>query len=232
VNDPRSGRHIKVFCDFDGTVTRQDSLPLILRHFAGQRSWALNEAWLRGEMGTAERAEGQFAEIQLGEEELARFLERQIELAPHFVPFVRFCWARGYELTIVSDGFDFIIERVLGREGLANLRYIANRLWFSGDGRIGLEFLHQREDCRLCGNCKKWVLERAREKGGFLIYVGDGFSDRCAAEAADLTFGKGELAAYCRQHRIPYLGFTTFSEVQEELKRRFNPAFPRESYQP
>lgn len=225
---PQQAIDIRVFCDFDGTVTRQDSLPLILRHFAGERPWALNEAWLRGEMGTAERARGQFGEMELREEELARLVEQEIELDPHFPSFVRFCGARGYKLTIVSDGFDFIIERVLAREGLADLAYIANQLWFR-DNCIELEFLHQHGECRLCGNCKKWVLEQARRDGGLLVYIGDGFSDRCAAEVADLTFAKGGLAAYCREHHIPHIGFADFSEVQEELRARFGEVFPGES---
>jgi 2-hydroxy-3-keto-5-methylthiopentenyl-1-phosphate phosphatase len=68
--------------------------------------------------------------------------------------------------------------------------------------------------CAVCGEaCKR----RALPAGGEIVYVGDGFSDRCAALAADRVFATKGLASYLDEHGIAYEPFTDFLEVAEAL---------------
>lgn len=46
-----------------------------------------------------------------------------------------------------------------------------------------------------------------------VVYVGDGLSDRAAAEAADRRFAKGKLAEHCRRHGIAFEQFETLADV-------------------
>ena len=50
-----------------------------------------------------------------------------------------------------------------------------------------------------------------------LVYVGDGRSDMCAAQHADVVFAKGYLAAWCTEQRIPHHPWTTLHDVRRIL---------------
>jgi 2-hydroxy-3-keto-5-methylthiopentenyl-1-phosphate phosphatase len=52
---------------------------------------------------------------------------------------------------------------------------------------------------------------------GELVYVGDGYSDRCAAEASDRVFATKGLARYLDERGIPYERFDDFHDVTHGL---------------
>jgi len=47
--------------------------------------------------------------------------------------------------------------------------------------------------------------------------VGDGVSDRCAAQIADLVFARGDLARDLASDGVPFVRFEDFVEVREHL---------------
>ena len=51
----------------------------------------------------------------------------------------------------------------------------------------------------------------------FIIYVGDGLSDWCAASQADMVFAKGDLRGYCEEKSIPYYPFEHLGDVAERI---------------
>jgi 2-hydroxy-3-keto-5-methylthiopentenyl-1-phosphate phosphatase len=51
------------------------------------------------------------------------------------------------------------------------------------------------------------------------VFVGDGFSDRAAAHAADLLFAKDKLADYCVESNLPFEPFSTFDDIRAYLER-------------
>ena len=57
------------------------------------------------------------------------------------------------------------------------------------------------------------VVERFRP----LVYVGDGYSDRCAALAADRVFARGALAAYLSSYGAAFEPFEDFDDVAAAL---------------
>ncbi len=56
-----------------------------------------------------------------------------------------------------------------------------------------------------------------RADGRTLAYVGDGWSDRCAARAADLVFARAGLARYLDDEGTPYVPFEDFHDVRAGL---------------
>jgi 2-hydroxy-3-keto-5-methylthiopentenyl-1-phosphate phosphatase len=68
--------------------------------------------------------------------------------------------------------------------------------------------------CPECGDlCKR----RALPSGRPLVYVGDGWSDQCAARAADRVFATGALAEYFDEQGLPFEHFKTFEDVAAAL---------------
>jgi 2-hydroxy-3-keto-5-methylthiopentenyl-1-phosphate phosphatase len=50
-----------------------------------------------------------------------------------------------------------------------------------------------------------------------LVYVGDGRSDFCIAEEADLLFARATLARHCVDHGLAFIPYDNFSDVQRYL---------------
>ena len=113
---------------------------------------------------------------------------------------------------VASDGFDVYVKRMLGSAGLSDLPVDVNHLDMSGS-TVTVEFPQEDEGCGHCGLCKKLPVRRAQEAGRLAAYVGDGLSDTCAADEADLIFAKGRFADYCTAHGNPHHAFDNLSDV-------------------
>jgi 2-hydroxy-3-keto-5-methylthiopentenyl-1-phosphate phosphatase len=51
-----------------------------------------------------------------------------------------------------------------------------------------------------------------------LVYIGDGFSDRCPVRYADIVFAKRQLIKHCQQQNITYYEFRRFDDVQKKME--------------
>jgi len=50
-----------------------------------------------------------------------------------------------------------------------------------------------------------------------IVYVGDGYSDRCAAQAADRIFARDGLARYLDERGVRYEAFGDLHDVARSL---------------
>jgi 2-hydroxy-3-keto-5-methylthiopentenyl-1-phosphate phosphatase len=205
-----------VLVDFDGTIAPLDTTDLLLQRFADPSWQDIEEDWKAGRIGSRECLVRQIDLVRATPQELDAFL-REIEIDPGFPGFVALCREEGHDVTVVSDGLDRAVSTVLSRGGV-DLPYFANQLEWLGGKRWRLGFPHSRSDCRaLSGNCKCHFAEAA--VGAVRIVVGDGRSDFCVAERADLVLAKGALAEHCRVGDLPYFGFQSFAEATDLLAR-------------
>jgi 2-hydroxy-3-keto-5-methylthiopentenyl-1-phosphate phosphatase len=207
---------VRVFVDFDGTVSVGDTTDLILERFADV-SWKAVEAdWVAGRIGSRECLARQIDLIRASPQALDAFA-RGSAIDPHFSAFAALCARHGLPITIVSDGLDRIAAAMVARAGL-DIPVIANHLEWRDDDRWRLGFPHAREDCRAAaGHCKCATL--TAEPDILRVLVGDGRSDFCAATIADLVIAKGALAAHCRQNRISFAPFEDFADASAILTR-------------
>ena len=138
-----------------------------------------------------------------------------VDIDPGFQSFVDLFRRLGHALVVVSDGLDRTIRTVLDRNDI-DVPYFANHLQWRGDDRWRLTFPHARSDCAaLSGNCKCSFAEgRPRELN---ILVGDGRSDFCLAERADLVLAKASLLKHCRKTGLPHIAFENFDEATKLL---------------
>jgi 2-hydroxy-3-keto-5-methylthiopentenyl-1-phosphate phosphatase len=207
---------VLLLLDFDGTVTAEDTIDLLVQAWAPD-VWAETEAALRaGDMTLDEALERQLAGVRATEDEALGFMRAEIELRPGLPGLVAFCLEHAVEPVIVSSGFHEVIQPILAWHDV-ELPVVAHRVTFSAEGgRIA--FL-DRDVCTHCGEaCKR--ADAARLAGGREIaYVGDGWSDRCAALDADLVFARDALAAYLTELEVPFLPFESLADVQAGLAR-------------
>ena len=207
---------IHVFVDFDGTIATIDTTDRLLTRFADPAWLDLESEWRSGAIGSRECMARQIALVRATPRQLDAFIN-EIEIDPAFPAFVRFCRERGYEMTVVSDGIDRTIERVLTLAGL-NLPFRANHIEQVGPDRWRLSFPFSRETCAArAGHCKCGSLEDVPST--VRIAVGDGRSDFCMAQKADLVLAKGVLAEHCSSVGLDHLPFDNFTEATALLTR-------------
>jgi 2,3-diketo-5-methylthio-1-phosphopentane phosphatase len=209
-----------IFCDFDGTISQRDVGYSLFHHFSGGRNDALLPDWKAGRITSREVLTLEAAMVTATPPEIMAFLE-QFEIDPDFGSFVELCGKNRIEPVILSDGLEFYIRFILERYHLENLPVMSNVGHLHANG-LSIEFPRANTNCLRCGNCKGEIIDeyRALVDGPCrTVFIGDGYSDTCAARAADLLFAKKDLARYCCDQNIAYTAFDTFLEVASHLAR-------------
>jgi len=207
---------ISIFCDFDGTVAAGDVTDMLLAAFAGPSWHEIEAQWEAGAIGSAICMARQVALMKCSRVALDAVLDG-VAIDPAFPAFVAHCQSIGASLTILSDGLDYAIARILARARVTSLPIIANRLLFLDEERHAMVSHHIAAACRSgAGTCK---CEAAAQLGGagLSILIGDGRSDFCAARAVDFVLAKDALLRFCRAQGIAHVPFSDFSQVPNLL---------------
>ena len=208
-----------IACDFDGTVTRQDTLVEILNRF-GSPAWTrVQEQVVAGELSIREGLQSEMGSVRATREELEQLLSTRIEVDPSFPGFLKSMRAQGIPVVLISGGFDLCMETVMVQAGLWPIPSLGNRL-LQSNGSWRVDFPYTSSTCTSCGHCKADPIRNWGHQGYTTVFVGNGVTDRCAAMAASLTFAKDELGQWCRREEIPAIPFQTFDDVQQELRKR------------
>jgi 2,3-diketo-5-methylthio-1-phosphopentane phosphatase len=201
-----------IFCDFDGTLAQNDVGDLLFKTFA---NWPECEKavqrWIGGEISSREYYKVAALTMRVKQEQLNDFCNEQ-SLTPGFIEFTEFCRQRNWPLFVLSDGLDYYIQRVLLRHGL-DLPVLANHLELVPPDRIAVSFPYVEHSCGKCGNCKGYHVGRLAKPGEKIIYIGDGYSDRCGAQEADIIFAKRDLAKWCEEKELEYFRFEDFTQI-------------------
>jgi 2-hydroxy-3-keto-5-methylthiopentenyl-1-phosphate phosphatase len=101
---------------------------------------------------------------------------------------------------------------VLEREGV-RVELQANRIEARPDGWRPI--WRGLPVCTVCGQpCKR----SSFPPNGKVVYVGDGYSDRCGALAADRIFARRGLAAYLDEQGVAYERFEDLNDIVDALE--------------
>jgi 2,3-diketo-5-methylthio-1-phosphopentane phosphatase len=207
-----------IACDFDGTITVRDTLHVIVEEFGARGVWDGLEPRLRaGELTLEQVMCEQFAAVRAPWDEVRESVLRSAPVRAGFHELVDWCGSAGHRLVVFSSGFRSVIDAVLGAAGLAGLEVLSHEARFSPEG-CSLVWAERGDACELCGrHCKRYDLRRAHRAGETLVYLGDGISDRCPAQMADVVFARAGLAEYLAAEGVPFLPFEDFHEVRRRL---------------
>ena len=187
-------------------MTEVDSLHLVLAEFGDVRAYHRAEGDLGRSLTLHEVISVEFATVKTPLPTVVDWVVRNVRVRPGFHELVE-----RFRPLIVSSGFHELIEPVLAREGVEAELY-ANRLDPRPDGWRVL--WRDETVCAVCGEaCKRSTLPA----GGEIVYVGDGYSDRCAALAADRVFATDGLAAYLDGQAVAYEPFGDLRDVTAAL---------------
>jgi 2-hydroxy-3-keto-5-methylthiopentenyl-1-phosphate phosphatase len=201
--------------DFDGTVTEQDLLDTIASRFGDPEVYReVDEGLDDGRLSLREVITREYEPVTKPLEEIVAWQLENVSIRPGFRELVELAQERGWRFVIVSSGFHELIEPILRHEGV-DVEVHANRVDPRPDGwRVLWQY---DETCDSCGeSCKRSIVQEFAGRDE-LVYVGDGYSDRCAAEASDRVFATKGLARYLDERGISYERFDDFHDVARRL---------------
>jgi 2-hydroxy-3-keto-5-methylthiopentenyl-1-phosphate phosphatase len=205
-----------VVLDFDGTVTEEDMLDRICREFGDPGVYdEVEAAFERGEIRLVDDIERKLAGVRAPLGVVVRWLREETRIRRGFAELVALARTRGWRVVVVTSSFHGLVEPVLG-DLAEQVEVVANRLDARRDG-WRVEFVFGAA-CSTCGEpCKRGLVEGLG--AGEVVYVGDGYSDRCAAQTATRVFATAGLARFLDGAGVPYEPFGDFRDVVRALRK-------------
>jgi 2-hydroxy-3-keto-5-methylthiopentenyl-1-phosphate phosphatase len=195
----------RLVLDWDGTVTERDTLSAVMERFGDVALWRETGRRMGRSMTHDEALATSFTTVRAPLGEVVEWLVATVRLRAGFAEL-----AERHRPLVLSAGFRELIEPLLAREGVG-VELLANHVDARVDGwRIDFR---DRTPCPCCGEpCK-----RAALPPGDVVYVGDGYSDRCAALAAGRVFARGTLAGELARRGVRHERFDDLRDVLAAL---------------
>jgi 2,3-diketo-5-methylthio-1-phosphopentane phosphatase len=208
----------KIFVDFDGTITTEDVADAIFRKFGDKpKVDRIIDDLLNDRVPAKESWIALCSTIEsINQNELDSFINT-ISIDEGFKDFVKFSRESCHDLFILSDGFDYYINRIFNREGIEALTVYSNKLSING-GKLIPSFPYFDSEFRNSANCKRNHILSHSADDDYTFYIGDGNSDKYTAPYCDFIFAKNDLLKFCERERITFFPYRNFFEVTDKIK--------------
>jgi 2-hydroxy-3-keto-5-methylthiopentenyl-1-phosphate phosphatase len=205
-----------VQCDFDGTITEEDTSFFLLDAFA-QGDWRrLLQEYKEHRISVGEFNTRAFAMVKADRPALLEAIKGKVRVRAGFHELVACCSRRGFRLVIVSNGLDFYIEAILKDIGLENIEMHAAKTRFHPQG-MQVRYIDPNGN-QLSDGLKEAYIKSFLKQGYRVIYAGNGDSDIVPAKYAHQIFATGELLAYCKENKLKCQPFNDLTDVVSALE--------------
>ncbi|MFW6080470.1 MAG: HAD-IB family phosphatase [Desulfosalsimonas sp.] len=203
-----------VFCDFDGTITAQESLQAVFEHFLPDKWQDMKAKLVSGSVTLRSGVREMLESIPSRRYPEVLSFVRQIPLRPGFEEFLNFLDQNGITFVIVSGGVRGMVEA-----GLGSLIERVSRVFAADVDDSGLYLKVHSEfegGSELVAKVEVMNLFDADPR----IVIGDGMTDYNMARSGDLVFARGSLARYLEKEGLEWIGWDDFNDIGNELKER------------
>ena len=219
---PREIAPFRVLLDFDGTLVGPNVAIILVEKFCpdgAALAHTVDEELHSGKITLREAWARQAALLPADRiPEMSEWAVRNTPLRPGALELVELLKRHSVPTTVVSGGLDFYIHPVLENAGI-QLPVLCDAMERAFDGSLIVTHPHGHPTCRLCGICKAQVTRSLAHHGTRTVFVGDGSTDRYAAEVADIVFARRRLKIYCENAKVPFYPFEEFGPVTLQLTK-------------
>jgi len=200
-----------VFCDFDGTITVEETFVGMLKEFATLDYSEYGRRLGEGRISLRDAVRQLVESIPADRYDAVIDYIRAKPLRRGFAEFVDDLHRRKIPLVIVSGGLQQSVETRL-EAFLDRVHAVhAARLQISGE-HLTVASAYESEEELVA---KTRVMRRYRFEEA--IAIGDGITDRNIALAADRVFARGYLRAYLESNGKPFVDWSDFFDVTRAL---------------
>lgn len=210
---------IVIFCDFDGTITLNDNIIAIMKHFQPE-GWTVILDQVMNQEISIKHAIGSMFELlpsSMKDEVIGYALDNML-IRPGFTEFLSYCRSEQIKLLVTSGGIDFFVYPTLLPLGIDRSHIYCNGSNFE-QSQIFIEWPHPCDSLCIqdCGMCKATLIRSYPEEQYTRILIGDSITDFAGAKLADYIFARSHLAQECSNLQMPYYAYESFYEIMEEL---------------
>jgi len=212
---------IVILCDFDGTITVEDTGVVALDYFTEQ-DWRYYDTLLEQQKMTLEECiKTQFEMLDGQKSKILEIIKERVSVRPNAKKFINFCYQKDINLIILSAGLDFAIEYFMEQiDSNQNISIYSPKTSFI-DNKLVITFPNLNyEDSK---NFKEDIVKKYKKDVNYSIYIGNGLSDFEGVRAANFSYvvNKSKLANLCKTEHIPHKEFQDFAEIIEDIEKRF-----------
>ncbi|MEB3827850.1 HAD-IB family phosphatase [Phormidium sp. CCY1219] len=205
-----------VFCDFDGTITTEDTFVKTIRKFTPEMTrellpeiYALRLSLRQGVRQILESIPSRRYP------EIIEFM-RSEPIRSGFVPFLEFLEAQKVPVVIVSGGLRVIVETVLGE--LVDRVLAIHAI----DVDTSKEYLQVHSDFEADTELVSKVRVMEKYPAAEQVAIGDSVTDLNMGLTASVVFARDRLAEYLAERQKSYIPWNDFFEVRDRLAERWN----------
>jgi 2,3-diketo-5-methylthio-1-phosphopentane phosphatase len=208
------------FFDFDNTIATCDVFDNMLPRFSQDDLWKnLEKDWRKGKIGSHACLAGQIKGMSITKQALDKYLQG-IKIDPYFKKIVHALDKKNIRTFVLSDNFDYILNRIMDFHAIRKFRLFSNKLHINGN-KLTPYFPFRSRNCQICAHCKTKNLLANVGKDSIIVYIGDGRSDICPSQYADMVFAKDELLGYFRAKKMTCFSYRNLKDVYDYFKRSF-----------
>ncbi len=201
-----------VFCDFDGTITAEETFVVMIKEFTPELADKLLPEMYAFRLTIREGVRQLMHSIPSKRyPEILEFMRYQ-PIRPGFVELLDFLETQNIPLVIVSGGLLGMVKTILGN--LEKRVYAIHAFDVDTSG----EYLQVRSDFEygpeLVAKIKVMELYQTPTQ----IAIGDSLTDLIMAMAAKIVFARDRLAQYLDERQKPYIIWQDFFDIKEKLE--------------
>ncbi|HUC90700.1 MAG TPA: 2-hydroxy-3-keto-5-methylthiopentenyl-1-phosphate phosphatase [Paenibacillus sp.] len=216
------GKARVIFCDFDGTITVNDNIVAIIRHF-NPDGWEAIVDDIVAQRKTIREGVGELFRLLPAsmQKEVVEYAIGNAVIREGFAELLRFCRYESVEFYVTSGGIDFFVYPLLERFGIPRDHIYCNASDFTGE-RIEILWPHPCDEhcANDCGMCKTTIMRRFPADRYERILIGDSVTDFEGAKQADVVFARSHLIDKCEELGVPCLPYESFYDVIDALEER------------
>jgi 2-hydroxy-3-keto-5-methylthiopentenyl-1-phosphate phosphatase len=205
-----------VFCDFDGTITAEETFVAMLKQFTPKMSAEIMPKLYNRELTLRQGVRQMLESIpSVRYPEVIAFSQSQ-QIRPGLVELIDFLDSQAVPFVVVSGGIRIMVETVLGE--LINRVAAIYAVDIDSQGeywRVKSEFEAGTE---LVAKVKIMELYESDEK----VAIGDSVTDLNMALSSPLVFARDRLAQYLDHQQKSYIFWNDFFEVRDYLAQRWS----------
>ncbi|MFC5652097.1 2-hydroxy-3-keto-5-methylthiopentenyl-1-phosphate phosphatase [Paenibacillus solisilvae] len=211
-----------IFCDFDGTITENDNIIAIIRHF-NPPGWEAIVNDIVGQRKSIRQGVGELFRLLPAsrKREVVDYAISNARIRSGFADLLEYCKTNNIEFYVTSGGIDFFVYPLLSPFGIQAEHIYCNGSDFSGE-QIEITWPHACEShCKNdCGMCKTTIIRRFQPESYSRILIGDSVTDFEGAKIADVVFARSHLILKCRELGLDFHEFETFHDVLDVIKQQ------------
>lgn len=204
-----------VFCDFDGTITAEETFVGMLKHFTPELSAKLMPEMYALRL-TLREGVRQLLESIPSERypEIIEFARTKVMRAG-LIELLDFLEAEEVPFVVVSGGVRGMVQTVL--EPLLNRIHAI----YAVDVKTNSKYLQAHSDFEGETELLAKVPVMAQYQADEFVAIGDSVTDLNMAMQASLVFARDRLAVYLDDRQKPYIPWNDFIDIRNQLSSRW-----------